>query len=71
MVTARVAAENRIQSFRAGADDYIPKPYTPDQIFQALADAEDWRRAVVRPEAEGTIALDRDDGDESLRSSPA
>ncbi len=67
VVTARVALENRIQSFHAGADDYIPKPYTPDQIFQALADAEDWRRAVERPEAEGIIALDRDDADESLR----
>ena len=67
VVTARVAVENRIQSFRAGADDYIPKPYTPDQIFQALADAEAWRRAVERPEAEGIISLDRDDVDESLR----
>ena len=67
VVTARIAVENRIQSFCAGADDYIPKPYTPDQIFQALADAEDRRRAVERPEAEGIIALDRHDGDESLR----
>jgi CheY-like chemotaxis protein len=67
VVTARVAVENRIQSFRAGADDYIAKPYTPDQIFQALADAEDWRRAVEHPEAEGIVPLDLDDADESLR----
>ena len=38
IVTARIAAENRIESFRAGADDYVPKPYTPDQIFEALAE---------------------------------
>src|ERR1700733_11814205 len=25
IVTARIAAENRIESFRAGADDYVPK----------------------------------------------
>src|SRR5689334_22299746 len=30
MVTARVADENRLQSFRVGAHDYVPKPYTPD-----------------------------------------
>ena len=36
IVTARIAAENRIESFDAGADDYVPKPYTPDQIFNAL-----------------------------------
>src|SRR6516162_8544279 len=27
IVTARITAENRIASFGAGADDYIPKPY--------------------------------------------
>src|SRR5262245_13126556 len=32
IVTARVAADNRLESFSNGADDYIPKPYTPDQI---------------------------------------
>jgi len=67
VVTARVAFGNRIQRFYAGADNYIPKPYTPDQIFQALDDAEDWRRAVERPEAVGITPLDRDARDETLR----
>src|SRR5205807_2528884 len=35
MVTARVAAENRVESYRVGANDFVPKPYTPDQIFTA------------------------------------
>ena len=42
IVTARIAAENRIESFCLGADDYIAKPYTPDQIFQALEQAVRW-----------------------------
>ena len=33
IVTARITDENRIESFKAGADDFIPKPYTPDEIF--------------------------------------
>ena len=66
MVTARVAAENRYQSYSVGADDYIPKPYTPDQIFQAMADADDWRRKLVDDDAEGSIEL-RADGDDALR----
>ncbi len=36
IVTARLAAENRIESFSVGADDFVPKPYTPDEIFHAL-----------------------------------
>ena len=67
IVTARIAAENRIESFHAGADDYVPKPYTPDQIFEALDES-----TAVRPEdtsfrIEGEVVLDgRDDG-ETLR----
>jgi DNA-binding response OmpR family regulator len=46
MVTARLAAENRAQGFRAGAADYVPKPYTPDQIFGALTLADAWKRGL-------------------------
>lgn len=67
MVTARVASENRLQSFRVGANDYIPKPYTPDQIFQAMADADAWRRDIENNESEGEIPLEARGDGESLR----
>jgi len=67
IVTARLAAENRIESFAAGADDYVPKPYTPDQIFEALDHASAWKDKIDEPEVEGRVPLDgRDDG-ETLR----
>jgi len=67
IVTARIAAENRIESFRAGADDYVPKPYTPDQIFEALDQSNAIRLEMVAPQIEGEVVLDgRDDG-ETLR----
>ena len=43
MVTARLAEENRAKSLQFGADEFIPKPYTPNQIFQALATADAMR----------------------------
>jgi DNA-binding response OmpR family regulator len=58
MVTARLAAENRLQGFRVGATDYVPKPYTPDQIFAAMAQADDWRARLAEGPLEGTISLD-------------
>ncbi len=62
MVTARVARDNRLQGFRAGASEYIAKPYTPDQIFGALAQAEAWRRRCDELDHGGSLALDaRDD----------
>jgi DNA-binding response OmpR family regulator len=67
MVTARLADENRLESFCAGADDYIPKPYTPDQIFQAMADADAWRRHLERHDFEGEIRIETPDEGESLR----
>lgn len=67
IVTARLAAENRIESFSAGADDYVAKPYTPDQIFDALDEADAWKQLLEVPAVEGTVVLDgRDDG-KSLR----
>ena len=57
MVTARVAADNRLRSFRVGADDYVPKPYTPDQIFRALASADARRRAQQDQADRGEIPL--------------
>ncbi len=60
IVTARIASENRIESFRAGADDYVPKPYTPDQIFEALAESD--VESSLLP-LDGEVVLDgRDDG---------
>ena len=44
MVTARLADENRARSTQVGADGFIPKPYTPNQIFDALASADTLRR---------------------------
>lgn len=62
MVTARLAEENRVQGFRAGASEYIPKPYTPDQIFGALSRAGSWRRRIDDLEHSGSLALEsRDD----------
>jgi CheY-like chemotaxis protein len=68
IVTARVAAKNRIDSFRAGADDYVPKPYTPDQIFRALAESESWKRQLAAPRVEGEVALDDSDEVNALRT---
>ena len=57
MVTARLADENRALGFRAGATDYVPKPYTPDQIFEAMAGADDWRRSLEDCGDSGVIPL--------------
>ena len=64
IVTARIAAENRIESFCLGADDYIAKPYTPEQIFQAVEQALRWldqsRAGRSRGRSPSTIS---DDGE--------
>lgn len=44
MVTARLADEGRARSEQVGADGFIPKPYTPSQIFDALTTADEIRR---------------------------
>jgi len=41
MLTARVQQEDRIQGLDAGADDYLPKPFDPDELLARV-------RAVLR-----------------------
>jgi len=67
MVTARVAAENRLESFGVGADDYIPKPYTPDQIFLAMSNASSWHGRICKTTVEGVIPIDLAGEEEFLR----
>jgi CheY-like chemotaxis protein len=68
IVTARVTVENRMESFRAGADDFIPKPYMPDQIFEALVHAQNCRAQVESCQVEGEAVLDARDEGQTLRS---
>jgi CheY-like chemotaxis protein len=68
IVTARITVENRMESFRAGADDFIPKPYMPDQIFEALAHAQHCHAEIESSLVEGEAVLDARDEGQTLRS---
>lgn len=67
MVTARMAVENRVRSFLHGADNYVAKPFTPNQIYDAIAQADEVRRGAEHACRRGSVALDADDEGESLR----
>ncbi len=67
MVTARLANDNEIRSYSVGANDFVPKPYTPDQIYEALRAAEAWRHDVGRHPERGEMVIDSRDEIEPLR----
>jgi DNA-binding response OmpR family regulator len=67
IITARIAAENRIESFCLGADDYIAKPYTPDQIYESVDQAVRWLDQSRSGAIQGHIAFDHRDDGEILR----
>ncbi|QEH37979.1 putative transcriptional regulatory protein TcrX [Aquisphaera giovannonii] len=67
IVTARIADENRVESFCLGADDYVSKPYTPDHIFQALERAGRWDALCHQEVVRGEIPFGRHDEAETLR----
>ena len=41
MLTARVQQQDRILGLNSGADDYLPKPFDPDELLARI-------RAVLR-----------------------
>jgi CheY-like chemotaxis protein len=61
IVSARLADRNRTESYRAGACEFVAKPFTPDQIFSALETAADWKAALEEPRGSGQILLDGSD----------
>ncbi len=67
IITARIADENRIESFCIGADDYIAKPYTPDQIFQAVEQAVHWFDQSHSGQIQASVSFDHSDDGEILR----
>ena len=49
MLTARVQHQDRILGLDAGADDYLPKPFDPDELLarvRAVLRRTDARKAV-------------------------
>jgi len=67
VVSARIAEHNRLDSFHAGADDFVSKPYMPDAIFEALRRAEGLREQVWRDRIEGSARFDASTVDETAR----
>lgn len=62
MLTARAEVADRVEGLEAGADDYLVKPFHPEELV-ARVRALLRRRAVERPDAEkpllcGPLALD-------------
>jgi DNA-binding response OmpR family regulator len=50
MLTARAAEADRMRGLRAGADDYVTKPFSPRELVSRV-------RAVLRRAAEQETAL--------------
>jgi len=64
MLTARGQKEDRITGFNAGADDYLPKPFDPDELLSRvramLRRSEAYRPNVL---ACGDLTLDPNSGE--------
>jgi DNA-binding response OmpR family regulator len=51
MLTARLQPEDRILGLNTGADDYLPKPFDPDELLARIRAVVRRSEAAVRPEA--------------------
>jgi len=53
MLTARVHRDDRIQGLNAGADDYLPKPFDPDELMARIQAV--LRRSSAATQQAGTM----------------
>lgn len=58
LVTALNDADHHTQGVRVGANGYLTKPFTPDQLYNAIDRALDWRRQHEDHGTRGEINFD-------------
>ena len=55
MLTARVQQQDRIRGLDAGADDFLPKPFDPDELLARIRAVLRRSESMARTEAEGIV----------------
>ena len=55
MLTARVQQQDRIRGLDAGADDYLPKPFDPDELLARVRAVLRRSESLTRAEAEDLV----------------
>lgn len=53
MATQLTDAKRRLQGFRVGANAYVVKPYTREQIYDAIDTALAWKEEMIRGKVQG------------------
>jgi DNA-binding response OmpR family regulator len=60
MLTALGDDRNRTRGFRVGANAYVGKPYGAEELFQAIAEAREWRVRMEARDIRGEIHVQLD-----------
>lgn len=55
MISALSAREDRLKGLKVGANQYLPKPFTAEQLQQAIEYALTWKRDVERQGKHGEV----------------
>jgi len=55
MVTALTAPEDKIRGLQVGANRYMTKPFTADELQRAIEESLEWKNALQRSGTEGEI----------------
>jgi CheY-like chemotaxis protein len=55
MVTARAQREDRCHGLQVGANHYLTKPFTPEELNRAIMDSFRWREDLKRLGTEGEV----------------
>jgi anti-sigma regulatory factor (Ser/Thr protein kinase) len=58
MATALAEPRHRLRGYRVGANAYIVKPYTREQIYAAIDSALAWKEEMIRGKVQGEFTFE-------------
>ena len=58
MATQLTDAKRRLQGFRVGANAYVVKPYTREQIYEAIDVALAWKEEMIQGKVQGELSFE-------------
>jgi len=67
VITGYPSVDSAVKTLKLGAVEYLPKPFTPDELMSAVKSAIEKKGQLLRPEPEGEVVVKREETERAVK----